>query len=1446
MFGGYQALVVGIEGPPIDLARPKLGARPPLEFAAEYAERVRTMLTGKYGYVEVAPQADPAATASALEDAVDQVLTKSSGFAVVHLLSHGLSGAGEKLYVVGGDGRRTRIDVESWLATLETGDDGDAAHEAPNVLFLLDLCYAGAPARLAWQQFLTAGRRRGWVIAAAQPGEEAYDGILSQAVAEVLAGFHDGTIGLHQTYEFIPFERFCHEVAVAVARRAAQLLVPQEITLPMTQVGTDLSWLRFFRNPRFDRSAGGVRRNVDIGAGALLDEALDQRHFVGRAGGVELFRHDDGDRRGMFQGREEQVVALTEWFAGFGPPFRVVTGKPGGGKSALLGVLVCAAHPRLRAETMSLWEPSLGWDTAPEETGNLAVVHARRRSYQDILASLARQWGLAAPPDDGSGWTVPQVVDALAGWERPAVLVLDALDEAERPEEVVSALLTPLLAAVGGDGQAAFRILVGARPEERFAPLFARSAAMGGLLDLSTVPDDDLIRDLTAYVRGLLRDDPGFAARCPLPVLNHLAKCIAGEVVRTGEPQSGRSPREAGEFLVSALFVRYVLGGSERLETRSDAEQLAALVPKSLGMVLRLDLLRRADFWVAAVLAVLAYSQGAGMPERVIAAVAPAFAPGHLPTPGIEEIRRALESGRFYLRRDADREGSPLYRLFHQGLADELRANPFIATGVAEGTVSAPGGFAAARYAREVWAAMLASVPRRPDGVPRWDLAEPYLVRHAAQHALDAGELDELLDDAEFLVHADPDALAAVLQHLPGQLPLAASVYLAGHTSHRSLPATERRQMLAVDAMRFDATELAERLLHGQNWSIRWTAGSAPSRALRASLPGHPQTRIWTLRTVELDGRTLLLSGADDNTLKIWDLDAHAAVQALPHPTPVGCVVPIRQQGELRLVTGCDDGWLWVWSWPSGELVDTFPAHETPVWSLAATPDGRLVASGAEQGSLRTWNLATGDMTGDFHVGEAPVNSLDVCLVDGAPHLLGTCGGAAAVWRVTDGVCVRDLDASWATVARTVLLNGTSCAVVGSSTGKCRVWDLGDGSPVVTFRTHDGAVVDLVAVAAPDDARPHIATVGSDGVLGIWEVASGGQVAVHRGHTTQITAVCGYRSHDGHRLVTGGERGSIRIWETYGPAAAPSAAAHRDPVIGVLAAHDASGDTAVSLGWDSLRLWNLRDGTNERLDHGENHFHTIGTTTDGRSDSVFAVGQATLQAFDASAGGGVTAVHFWSGAPAVGAAASARIGDHEYVVLGDDSGALRWLPLRGGSPQEPAVSVSDQRITLLASLPRAGGGPLIAALDLNGRLVVVDGDHPPQIVEQFDEPLHAMAFTMLDGDAVLLLGGNGHVHKLNLRTGHANALGCRTDREVTCVVPCLRDGRPHALTGGTDRKVRLWDLALDTLVDTFAFPDSVFALAVTNSGDLLVGMGADLMLLSPDPAVLRLERASHA
>ncbi|MET8249616.1 hypothetical protein ABZV31_37795 [Streptomyces sp. NPDC005202] len=75
----------------------------------------------------------------------------------------------------------------------------------------------------------------------------------------------------------------------------------------------------------------------------------------------------------------------------------VVTGSPGSGKSALLGVLACLAHPQLAEVSWtirSVVPRHLRFNRPPL----LAAVHARQRDPAAVLASIAGQLGLGSAP----------------------------------------------------------------------------------------------------------------------------------------------------------------------------------------------------------------------------------------------------------------------------------------------------------------------------------------------------------------------------------------------------------------------------------------------------------------------------------------------------------------------------------------------------------------------------------------------------------------------------------------------------------------------------------------------------------------------------------------------------------------------------------------------------------------------------------------------------------------------------------------------------------------------------------------------------------------------------------------------------------------------------------------------------------------------------------------
>ena len=496
------------------------------------------------------------------------------------------------------------------------------------------------------------------------------------------------------------------------------------------------------------------------------------------------------------------------------------------------------------------------------------------------------------------------------------MIVLDALDEALGAGQILERLLIPLAQARRSDGSPACRLLVGTRPWSEFAPLFDLARQAGEVLDLDTIPAEQRRSDLADYVAGLLELLPGYSSTAHRRGRRAFADAVATALVddpaqptTAGSPSSHRPDQGQvrwGEFLVAALYTHTAtLTDPDRFTDPATATALGAAVPRTLPQVLELDLGTRPDSpWRRALLAVLARARGAGIPRAVLPAVLAAVT-GQPDPPSIDEVADELAALRFYLRTTADTDGTALYRLFHQGLADHLRTDP------------RPGAADPDTVADRLLDGLLGTVPTDTQG-RRWDLAAPYLLRHLAQHAIDADRLDELLTDPGFLVHADPATLTGALDHARGpQARLAAAVYRASADRHPTRTAEQRRDVLAIDAARYGAPHLRDGISAVpplSRWRPRWATGGQISTAFQASLTGHTGG-VAAVACTTLDGRPVAVTGGVDGTVRIWDLRTRTALgdPLTGHTGGVAAVACTTLDGRPVAVTGGRDGTVRIW-----------------------------------------------------------------------------------------------------------------------------------------------------------------------------------------------------------------------------------------------------------------------------------------------------------------------------------------------------------------------------------------------------------------------------------------------------------------------------------------------------------------------------------------------------
>ena len=332
------------------------------------------------------------------------------------------------------------------------------------------------------------------------------------------------------------------------------------------------------------------------------------------------------------------------------------------------------------------------------------------------------------------------------------------------------------------------------------------------------------------------------------------------------------------------------------------------------------------------------------------------------------------------------------------------------------------------------------------------------------------------------------------------------------------------------------------------------------------------------------------------------------------------------------IASGSDDKTIKLWDAATGKQLRSLAGHTARVNSVAFSPDGRLIASGSEDATVKLWAAATGkafrSLTGHMYEVYSVAFS-----PDGRTIASGSEDRTIKLWDVETGKELRSL------IVSSLKENGRVRSVAFSPDGKLlasgdgdnaiKVWDVATGKQLRSLesigvrasnniargRSLGPRAVGVNSIAFSPDGKSIVSGNG-DNTIVLWNVETGNQLGTLRGHVGPVLSVT--FSPDGKVIAGSSEDRAILLWDTRTGMRLRSIETEY-PAYSVAFSPDGKVITSGSYG-GAIELWDAATGNKQRA--LENHVSEITSIVFSRDGKLIASGRidGTIKLWETEAG----------------------------------------------------------------------------------------------------------------------------------------------------------------------------------------------------------------------------------
>jgi WD40 repeat protein len=289
--------------------------------------------------------------------------------------------------------------------------------------------------------------------------------------------------------------------------------------------------------------------------------------------------------------------------------------------------------------------------------------------------------------------------------------------------------------------------------------------------------------------------------------------------------------------------------------------------------------------------------------------------------------------------------------------------------------------------------------------------------------------------------------------------------------------------------------------------------------------------------------------------------------------------------------------------------VATLSGHTHYVYSVAFSPDGKILASGSWDNTIKLWDVATGREVRTLKGHTNSVNSVAFS-PDGKILASGSLDETIKLWDVATGREIRTFSGHTASVWSVAFSPDGKLLASGSWDETIKLWDVATGEEIHTFKGHTDHVE---SVAFSPDGRT-LASGSWDETIKLWDVATGKELRTLKGHTDYVRSVA--FSPDGKLLASGSVDHTIKLWDVATGREIRTLSGHTDWVESVAFSPD--GKTLASGSYREIKLWDVATGRELRTLKGyTGYVYSVAFSPDGKI-LAFGSQDETIKLWDVS------------------------------------------------------------------------------------------------------------------------------------------------------------------------------------------------------------------------------------